>query len=283
MVYPSAIIHRLAFLVPIFNTHKMSNPVNTIINETQNPISDPDFAAQSKHALDTTGVLVLKNFLSRDALQSIKTDGINNKDKAYYTSSTHNVYLAPNDNQFDDQHPRNRAVTSSKGCITTDQIPSESLLHSLYKDNALKSFLCAVLNENALYEYADNLSSINLHYASHGQELGWHFDNSSFAITLLIEKPDDGGIFEFVKDARDADNNNMNYELVEQVLNKQVDVSQLDMHPGDLVLFRGRNSMHRVTPTIGNTTRMLVVLAYNTEPGVSLSESARQTFYGRLS
>ena len=40
--------------------------------------------------------------------------------------------------------------------------------------------------------------------------------------------------------------------------------------------------MHRVTPTEGHTTRMLVVLAYNSEPGVALSESARMTFYGRL-
>jgi hypothetical protein len=59
-------------------------------------------------------------------------------------------------------------------------------------------------------------------------------------------------------------------------------VTTLNMEAGCLVLFRGRNSMHRVTPTIGDTTRMLVVLAYNTKPGVSLSESARKTFYGRL-
>ena len=109
------------------------------------------------------------------------------------------------------------------------------------------------------------------------------FDNSSFAITLLIEKPEDGGIFEFVKDARDADSDNMNYGLVGDVLDQKIIVSQLEMNPGDLVLFRGRNSMHRVTPTVGAITRMLVVLAYNTKPGISLSESARQTFYGRLS
>jgi len=54
------------------------------------------------------------------------------------------------------------------------------------------------------------------------------------------------------------------------------------MEPGALVLFRGRNSMHRVTPTKGKTTRMLVVLAYNTEAGITLSDSAKQTFYGRL-
>jgi len=47
------------------------------------------------------------------------------------------------------------------------------------------------------------------------------------------------------------------------------------------VLFRGRNAMHRVTPTKGDTTRILVVFAYNDRPGVSLSASAATTFYGR--
>jgi predicted 2-oxoglutarate/Fe(II)-dependent dioxygenase YbiX len=133
-----------------------------------------------------------------------------------------------------------------------------------------------------LYEYADSLSSINLHYASDGQELGWHFDNSSFAITLMIQTAEDGGVFEFVKDIRDADGGEMNYGLSAEVLDDKTATKTLLMEPGALVLFRGRNSIHRVTPTKGERTRMLVVLAYNTEPGIALSESARITFYGRL-
>ena len=49
-----------------------------------------------------------------------------------------------------------------------------------------------------------------------------------------------------------------------------------------LVLFRGRNSIHRVSPNESDKTRMLAVLAYNSQEGVELSESARMTFYGRL-
>ena len=37
-------------------------------------------------------------------------------------------------------------------------------------------------------------------------------------------------------------------------------------------------SLHRVTPTEGDVTRMLAVLAYNTQPGIALSETARMTF-----
>ncbi|MDH3275567.1 MAG: 2OG-Fe(II) oxygenase, partial [Gammaproteobacteria bacterium] len=199
-----------------------------------------------------------------------------------YTVDKHNIYLNPPDSQYPADHPRNREVASSKGCITTDQIPNSSALHTLYNAAEFREFLCAVLDEAELHEYADSMSSINLHYASEGQELGWHFDNSSFAITLMIQNPESGGVFEYVKDVRDADSGEMNYELSGKILDGDVPTKTLTMDAGTLVLFRGRNSMHRVTPVIGSRTRMLVVLAYNTEPGKSLSESARMTFYGRL-
>jgi len=99
---------------------------------------------------------------------------------------------------------------------------------------------------------------------------------------LLIQPPEDGGDFEYVRDVRDADQGDMNYQLSKKVLDGKIPPEKLSLGAGSLVLFRGRNSIHRVTPAKGSQPRMLAVLAYNTEPGVSLSESARMTFYGRL-
>jgi len=99
---------------------------------------------------------------------------------------------------------------------------------------------------------------------------------------LLIQKPQQGGSFEYLNNMRDADRGEMNFEGVGEVLAGNKEVKSLTIEPGSLVLFRGRNAIHRVTPTIGDTTRMLVVLAYNSEPDVALSESARMTFFGRL-
>lgn len=252
------------------------------INLKANPIESKEFRASSKKTLDESGALRLRNFLTDEAVHSVRGEGKLQAHLAYYTSSDHNVYLQPQDPCFESSHARNRAVSSSKGCITTDQIPESSILHDLYHNEEFKEFLCAVLEESSLHEYADTVSSINLHYAAAGQELGWHFDNSSFAITLLIQKPKKGGVFEYVENVRDADAGEMNFDAVDKILDGKTPVKELPIEVGDLVLFRGRNAMHRVTPTLGDTTRMLVVLAYNTEPGIALSESARRTFYGRL-
>lgn len=260
----------------------MNQVLADVINLDQHPLTNEGFRAECKRMLDENGVLVMPNFMTTAAVSSVQREGDENQDLAYYTLNNHNIYLKPSDSKYPTTHPRNREVSSSKGCITTDQIPEDSVLHALYNSPDFRAFLCAVLGERELFEYGDAMSSINLHYASEGQELGWHYDNSSFAITLMIQKPEDGGDFEYVKDVRDADKGDMNYELSAKVLDGDVPTKSLAMDAGVLVLFRGRNSMHRVTPVNGKRTRMLVVLAYNTEPGISLSESARMTFYGRL-
>lgn len=245
-------------------------------------IIEEDFRRNCKSELDEHGVLVLPGFLTPDSVARLAREGESCRYLAYYTVGDHNIYLSPSDSQFSDDHPRNRLVSSSKGCITTDQILADSSLRVLYGSDVFKDFLCAVLGEQSLHEYADSLSSINLHYAAQGQELGWHFDNSSFAITLLIQEPEAGGAFEYVKEVRNADSGDMGYSQISRILDGEVPTQKLSMDAGTLVLFRGRNSLHRVTPTRGKTTRMLVVLAYNTDPGIALSESARMTFYGRL-
>lgn len=260
----------------------MNWTLQDLVDPQHLPLDGAALLKLGKQTLDRDGVLVLPNFLTSAAIESIQRDGETHQHLAFYTVSKHNIYLKPTDPAFATDHPRNREVSSSKGCITTDQIPAGSALHALYRDAQFRAFVCAVLGEPQLHEYADSLSSVNLHFASAGQELGWHFDNSSFAITLLVQKPEAGGVFEYVKDVRDADRGELNFPLCAQVLDGVLPVQRLAMEPGTLVLFRGRNSMHRVTPTVGARTRMLAVLAYNTQPGVALSESARMTFYGRL-
>ena len=253
-----------------------------IVDLDRHPVTQRDYADQCAAQLDRDGVLVLDGFILPEPLSLMHSESAAQEDKAYFCTQSHSVYLTPNDPDYPSDHPANRKVVSSKGCICDDVIDAQSPLRTLYDDPNFRSFVAGTTGQSELHPYADTLSSINIHYANRGQELGWHFDNSSFAITLLIQKPDAGSRFEYVKGLRDADAGEMNYEGVDALLRGAVQPQVLSMEPGTLVLFRGRNSIHRVSPNESDRTRMLAVLAYNAEPGVELSESARMTFFGRL-
>ncbi len=253
-----------------------------IVDFSQFDITSRDFQENCRKTLEKDGALVLPGFMQPAAVEDVRTRSEQDKHHAYFCAQEHNVYLTPSDPDFAEDHTRNRKVISSKGCITDDIVPEDSPLRTLYDSKEFRTFLCTVLGEKSLFPYADPLSSINVHYAETGQELGWHFDNSSFATTLMIQEPDAGGAFEYVENVRDADAGEMNFEGVANVLDGKTPVKKLAMKAGALVLFRGRNAIHRVAPVEGDRTRMLVVLAYNSEPGIALSESARMTFYGRL-
>jgi hypothetical protein len=256
--------------------------IGDIVDLGRYPLDSAEFGRRAKAQLDDAGVLVLTDFIRPEALSTMKAEALAGQDQAYFCTQSHTVYLTPPDPDRDAAHPANRMIASSKGCICDDVVPETSPLRALYDAPAFRDFVKRVTGETALHPYAYPLSSINIHYAHRGQELGWHFDNSSFAITLLIQKPEAGGRFEYVKDLRDADAGEMNHDGVGAVLDGRIAPEVLTMDPGTLVLFRGRNSMHRVSPNESDRTRMLAVLAYNAEPGVALSESARMTFYGRL-
>ena len=246
-----------------------------------NPIVDPEWVTARKAELDAAGALVLRGFFTPEAIAEVVAASAPHESDAFYAGSTHNVYLTPPDPNLPADHTFNRQVVSSKGLIADDEIPAESPLRDVYDDADFRAFLCAVLGIDEIHPYADDLSSINVHFAAEGMELGWHFDNSSFAVTMLLQAPEGGGRFEYVADVRDAAAGDQAFDEVGHILDGDVAVQELQFDPGDLVLFRGRNSIHRVTPTQGDVTRLLVVFAYNDEPGVALSDSALQTFYGR--
>ena len=260
-----------------------ANSIDDIVDLKQYPLGDlRGFVAQCKTRFDQAGSLLLPGFVLGDVVTELKKEALEHQHLAHYCQQTHTAFLSPVDTAFDEDHPRNRQVTSSKGCITDDQVPESSPLRRIYHNADFRRFLCIVLGETQLYEYADPLSSINVHYYEQGQELGWHFDNSSFAVTLMIQPSELGGEFEYIPNFRDAQAGDMNFEGVGRALDGAVEAKALSIGEGTLALFRGRNSLHRVTPVIGDTRRIQTVLAYNTEPGVALSEQARRTFYGRV-
>ena len=222
----------------------------------------------------------MENFLSVDTLESLQNEAREVRPLAYFCIQNHNAYLLDSDPSLPGEHIRNLEQVSDKGCVPHDQIPAHSPLRTLYEWPVFRAFLESVL-DLSVYPYADKLSSININYYEQGQQLGWHYDNASFAITLMVQAPESGGEFEYLEKVRDRESGEQGYADTEAVIKGIIQPKTLAMGDGALVLFRGRNSLHRVAPVASVQARILVTLNFNTEPGVMLSELVRTTFFGR--
>ena len=256
------------------------NPEN-IINLEQHPIQESDYLKSCKDQLDSTGALVMEDFLNFDTVESLQAEAREVRPLAYFCHQNHNAYLLDPDPDFPQEHIRNLEQVSDKGCITHDQVPENSLLRTLYEWPDFRKFLKHVLGET-VFPYADTLSSININYYEQGQQLGWHFDNASFAVTLMLQSPRQGGEFEYREKVRNSEKGDSAFTDTEAVIKGKLQPKTLAMGDGALVLFRGRNSLHRVATVVSEQARILVTLNFNTEPGIMLSELARMAFFGRI-
>ena len=258
------------------------NNINTIINLVDHPIENKEYRNYCFETLRKKSVLTLENFLNHECLDSIQQEALSLEVKAFYCSQKHTVLLNQYDESIDKEDPLNIEVISDKGCVPHDLIKPNSQLNLLYHSPKFKNFLISVLGIKNIFPYRDTLSSINYNYYQNKQQLGWHFDNASFAITLMIQSPDKGGVFEYINKGRDYNSNFIDKDFIYGVLNDEVKVKQLVVNPGTLVLFYGRNYLHRVTPVESIKPRILVTLNYNEEDNIKLSENARKTFFGRI-
>ena len=114
-----------------------------------------------------------------------------------------------------------------------------------------------------------------------GDQLQWHFDQTDFVVSLAIQDADDGGDFEVAPQIRSADDEH--YDDVAAVLGgERRSGRHVPMTPGTLLVFAGRNSMHRVTPIRATAPRLVALLGYDTKPGHDVERAAEEVRYGRL-
>ncbi len=59
-------------------------------------------------------------------------------------------------------------------------------------------------------------------------------------------------------------------------------IRRLPLRPGDLQLFKGRYSLHRVTTVEGETARHSAIFAYSERPGVIGSVARTRQLFGRV-
>jgi hypothetical protein len=116
--------------------------------------------------------------------------------------------------------------------------------------------------------------------AEAGNGFPWHFDTNNFTVTIALQNAEGGGEFEYAPNIR---RDGENFEEVSRVLNGTSDkVKTLKLEPGDLQLFRGRYSLHRVAPLEGARSCYVAIISYVEEPGMVATPERCQQLYGRV-
>jgi len=177
--------------------------------------------------------------------------------------------------------PVNVAVAdSSRSRAAYDLIPAAAPIRRLYESDDLTAFIAAVLGKRVLYRSADPLDALEIAVFGDGDELGWHFDNSEFSVTVMYSESEAGGHFDYYPWLRGE--HDENYPGVQKVLlGDQGGVISLPGSPGTLAVFRGQHALHRVTPVSGPRPRINSVLTYGERPGMKLNRLTQELFYGR--
>jgi hypothetical protein len=256
--------------------------INSIVDFSNHPIDDSQYIYKCNSYIKENSILVLENFLLNSSLNKILNEAKLLEKEAFYCQQKHTILLKKQSSDYDQDDPLNILMTSDKGCVPHDLIEKNSDLNILYQSDIFKNFIIKVLDLEKIYPYVDKLSSVNLNYYQKGQQLGWHFDNASFAITLMIQSAPKGGEFEYISEGRDSNKDFIDKDIISKIISGSEKPNKLNANDGTLILFYGRNYLHRVTPVESEIPRILVTLNYNEENNVELSENARLTFFGRV-
>jgi hypothetical protein len=257
-----------------------------VVDTGRYPIGDPASAAYAdlvlhcQDQLRAAGVAELPGFLTPAAVSEMIALTGTLAAGAWASDQDHTVYFEPFDDSAGPDHPRALRQHSAKKAIAFDQIPEAAPIRRLYASDDLTAFIAAVLGKRELYRSADPLDALEIAIFEAGDELGWHFDNSEFSVTVMYAQADAGGHFDYYPGLRDS--HDQNYPGVRRVLaGDSAGVRRLAGLPGTLAVFRGQHALHRVTPVRGTRPRINSVLTYGERPGMKLTELTQQLFYGR--
>lgn len=251
------------------------------------PIEDLDGAAgkalvaEARAALADKGCLVLRDFVTAEGLADLQAEGRSLSHAAHVDKRYTNPYGGNDDASLPADDPRRHFMERTNGFVGGDLIEPGTAARALYRHPGFQRFVASAVGMTEIHEYADPLADLVFNVLRPGATHPWHFDNNDFIVSMLTQAPEDGGTFEYCPGLRSAEDEN--YAGVAEVLNgARGPVRTLDLKPGDLQIFFGRNSLHRVTPVKGGRERHTLIFAYADRPGMIAGAARTKLLFGRV-
>ncbi|MBO0820678.1 MAG: arpA protein [Nocardiopsaceae bacterium] len=261
-----------------------------VIDLARYPLTDPGGPAwqrvvsAARRDLAESGCCVLRDFVPAASREALRAECASLADRAYYGEQVVNVYNTAPDPALPDGHPARMTMVRGNAFVARDLIPGDFLIRRLYASDRFRRLLADCFAVAELHPLADPLAGLTVNIVRPGMEHPWHFDTNEFAVSLVTQAASardgaGGGEFQYCPNIRSAAAEN--FADVAAVLRGDGEhlIRRLPLHPGDLQLFHGRHSLHRVSPVRGALARHSAIFAYTREPGImGTAERSRQLF-----
>ena len=258
----------------------------TLVDTTHYPIDSPespvlrDVIARARAGLERDGCARIPGFIRPEVRAQLARETADLSGKALKSCEEYTPYGSGPDHSFPEGHPRRRPHRTTSGSVTRDLIPPETAIQQLYGSPHLKSFVAACLGAHEIYRFADPMRGLIINTMEKGTVLNWHFDATEFIVSLMTRRADAGGRFEYCPNIRAPGAEN--FDDVRGVLDgKRDEVKVLNLKVGDLQIFKGRYSLHRVMP-ITRGVRDTVIFGFSRKPGFIGSVESTKRVYGRV-
>jgi len=222
-----------------------------------------ELVAEARNGLDAFGCAHIPNFLTENAIQSMREEATRLLAKALPADAKINPYLTADDESLPTDHPKRTFAQRTSSFINSDELEPSSLLRKIYDSDVVVHFISDCLNVGPIYRY-----------------FPWHFDGNDFTVSLLVQESEAGGDFEYCPNIR-APNGESFDDVKAALKGDRSKVKVLKLREGDLQIFRGRYSLHRVTPTEGLRPRIIALPTYVTNPYLVNRPHHAKAFYGR--
>lgn len=262
--------------------------VAQVVNTKRYPLADPASAdwvsvvARARHELRSHGCCVLPEFIRPAHQGTLRQESAEIAPLAYYDVETVNAYNIAVDASVPEDHPGRTALERGNAFVSRDRIPDDFIIHQLYTSQLFQHFVATCFELPEIHELADPLAGLCLNVITPGKEHPWHFDTNEFTVSLLTREPQSGGFFEYCPNIRSARAENFaNVRAVLDGWGAQL-IRRLSLRPGDLQLFKGRYSLHRVSSVRGPHARHCAIFAYSERPGVVGSVARTKQLFGRV-
>ncbi len=263
--------------------------IDELVDADRYPLGRPgdpayrDAVDAARVGLRADGCAVVKQLVRPDAVAALNGEIVSQKHTTHFSRETINPYFHFHHSpDFPERHPMNTFIERSSGFIPGDSWDPSGSMNALFRAPEVARFVADCLEIPELHCYADPLAGLTANILDPGQLFTWHFDTNDFAVTVLVDEADDGGLFEYVPNIRSGSDEG--FERIQAILEGgREGVVTLDLEPGDLQIFRGRYSLHQVTRVPESSRpRHAAIFAYTAEPGVIGRVERTQQLFGRV-